>query len=63
MSYILPEDNENGQQVQSFEDFYGNYDFVLPSLDVDFELSDDLILRASYSETVTRPSYEDIKGD
>ena len=53
---------ENGQQVQSFEDFYGNYDFVLPSLDVDFELSDDLILRASYSETITRPSYEDIKG-
>ena len=53
---------ENGQTAQTFEDFYGNYDFVLPSLDVDFELSDDLILRASYSETITRPSYEDIKG-
>jgi TonB-dependent receptor len=35
----------------------GSYDYVLPNIDADIELIDDLILRASYSETLTRPAY------
>jgi TonB-dependent receptor len=42
--------------------FTGNYDFVLPSLDFDIEIVEDVILRASFSKTITRPSYNDIKG-
>lgn len=40
----------------------GNYDFLLPVIDFDIEVVDDVILRASFSKTVTRPSYGDIKG-
>ncbi|MDG0970307.1 MAG: TonB-dependent receptor [Porticoccaceae bacterium] len=42
--------------------FLGSYDFVLPSLDFDIEIVEDVILRASFSKTITRPSYNDIKG-
>ena len=42
--------------------YVGNYDMVLPSFDFDIEIVEDVILRASFSETITRPSYNDIKG-
>jgi len=35
----------------------GSYDYVLPNIDANVELIDDLIFRASYSETLTRPAY------
>ena len=35
---------------------------VLPSFDFDIEIVEDVVLRASFSETITRPSYNDIKG-
>ena len=44
------------------DSFLGNYDFVLPSLDFDIEVVEDVVLRASFSKTITRPSYGDIKG-
>jgi len=47
---------------QAFTNLKGNYDFVLPNLDLKFELTDNLVARASYSETITRPSYLDIQG-
>ena len=40
----------------------GEYDHLLPSVDFNIEVVDDVILRASYSETITRPSYSDIQG-
>jgi TonB-dependent receptor len=42
-----------------FDTYYssGSYDMVLPSLDFDIEIVDDVILRASFSKTVTRPGY------
>jgi len=40
-----------------FFDDEGSYDYILPNLDVDIEVIDDLIFRASYSETLTRPGY------
>jgi TonB-dependent receptor len=35
----------------------GNYDHVLPSIDFDIELTDDLVFRASYSESISRAAY------
>jgi TonB-dependent receptor len=40
----------------------GKYDHILPNLDVKFELSDQVVARVSYSETVTRPDFTDIQG-
>lgn len=40
----------------------GKYDHILPNLDIKFELSDQVVARASYSETVTRPDFTDIQG-
>ncbi|MDA8946163.1 TonB-dependent receptor [Luminiphilus sp.] len=37
--------------------FGGKYDFILPSLDMDIELTDDLVMRASFSQTVARAGY------
>ena len=37
--------------------FDGEYDFTLPSLDMDIELTDDIVVRASASQTIARPSY------
>jgi len=46
----------------AFDDYKGSYDLMLPNLDINVDLRDDLVLRASVSKTVTRPSYEAIKG-
>ncbi|GGD66062.1 TonB-dependent receptor [Croceicoccus mobilis] len=40
----------------------GGYDFWLPSIDFDFRPIDDVVVRASYSQTITRPSYADLQG-
>ena len=52
----------DGNPVQAFDDYTGEYSFVLPSIDIDLEIVENLILRASYSTTVTRPSFNDIQG-
>lgn len=39
------------------------YDVVLPSFDVDLEIIDDLKLRFSYSETIARAGYGDLRGN
>ncbi|MEJ2128191.1 MAG: TonB-dependent receptor [Woeseiaceae bacterium] len=54
--------DENNEVVQDFLDVTGDYDFTLPNIDFDIEPWEDIVLRASFSETITRPSYEDIKG-
>ena len=53
---------EDGSTIQGFSEIDGAYSMFLPSIDFDIELVDDLILRASYSLTVTRPVYNDLKG-
>ncbi|WNC71536.1 TonB-dependent receptor [Thalassotalea psychrophila] len=35
----------------------GDYDYVLPNIDFNIEPLEDVIVRASYSETITRPAY------
>ncbi len=40
----------------------GDYDVVLPSLDVKMDFTDSVVGRLSYGETLTRPNYGDIQG-
>lgn len=54
--------DEFGDDQQDATTLKGSYDVLLPSLDFDVELIDDLILRASYSKTITRPTYWDLRG-
>jgi TonB-dependent receptor len=56
--YITPKVDDGSAPTP----FFGNYSFLLPSLDFDIEVIDDVIIRASFSESITRPSYNDIKG-
>ena len=55
-------DPETGNVLKDFSERDGSYSMFLPSLDFDMEIMDDVILRASYSLTVTRPAYNDLKG-
>ncbi|PRO67716.1 TonB-dependent receptor [Alteromonas gracilis] len=47
---------------ETFTTLDGGYDHFLPSLDFKMEMSEDWYVRASYSETITRPGYGDIQG-
>jgi TonB-dependent receptor len=46
----------------TFTDLEGDYDAVLPNIDFRLDVTDNIVLRASYSETLTRPNYADIQG-
>ena len=54
--------DENGEAIQAFEDYTGDYSLLLPSIDMDIEVAENVIVRASYSQTATRPSFTDIQG-
>lgn len=41
---------------------HGEYDFVLPSLDVRLEPIEDVVLRASYGQSIARPGWLDMRG-
>ena len=45
-----------------FTSLNGSYDYWLPSLDFNIEVTEGVILRASYSETLGRPGWGDIQG-
>lgn len=51
-----------GNTIVGFSEIDGEYDMLLPSIDFDIEFLEDVIFRASYSLTVTRPVYNDLKG-
>ncbi|MFT5481647.1 MAG: TonB-dependent receptor [Halieaceae bacterium] len=40
-----------------------SYSVGLPSIDFDIDITDDIKLRASYSETIARSSFEDLRGN
>ena len=40
----------------------GEYDYVLPSVDLDLDVADDIKLRVSYSETIARHPYDKLAG-
>ena len=41
----------------------GDYSYTLPNIDFDIEVWDDLIFRASYSETISRPNFDNLRGN
>src|SRR5690606_17223378 len=41
----------------------GSYDYLLPNIDFDISPIDSVKLRLSYSETIGRPSYADLRPD
>ncbi len=47
---------------REFQEESGSYDHFLPSLNFNIEVTDDVILRAAYSETIGRAAYGDLKG-
>ncbi|WCL55314.1 TonB-dependent receptor [Gimibacter soli] len=47
---------------QDFTELTGSYEHWLPSIDFDVEFYDNMVFRASYSETFTRPGYNHIQG-
>lgn len=58
-------DNEFGLIFDGSQDFTtleGEYDHVLPAVDFDIEVTDDVKLRASYSQSLTRPGYNHLQG-
>ena len=60
--FVQPAVDASGDNVPEYRSFKGDYSFLLPSIDFDIEFAENVIARASFSETVTRPSYGDIKG-
>ena len=40
----------------------GGYDHLLPSIDFALDLNDDMVLRAAYGESITRPNYGQVNG-
>ena len=59
---LFQQRDEEGNIVTGFTELNGEYDMWLPSIDFDIEVMEDVIFRASYSQTVTRPVYNDLKG-
>ena len=45
-----------------FTSLSGSYNYYLPSVDWDMEVTDNVKLRASYGETIGRPGWGDIQG-
>jgi TonB-dependent receptor len=39
-----------------------SYDHLLPSIDFDIEVAEDMIVRASYSKTIARPTYNNLSA-
>lgn len=58
----VAEQNANGEAVLGFTELTGKYDHLLPNIDFNIEIIDDVLIRASYSQTIGRPSYGDIQG-
>ena len=46
----------------AFTDFNGDYTNFLPNLDISLEVTDDVVARASFGKTLSRPTYNHIRG-
>ena len=47
---------------RDFQTQAGDYDYVLPNLNFNIEVVEDVMLRAAYSQTIGRPDYVSIQG-
>jgi len=48
--------------AQGFTTLEGKYDYLLPNLDLSLEVTDAVVLRGSYGESIGRPGWGDIQG-
>lgn len=48
--------------VSTFTKLTGDYDYWLPNFDFKMDISENVVGRFSYSQTLTRPNYTDIQG-
>ncbi|RRS09187.1 TonB-dependent receptor [Pseudoalteromonas sp. J010] len=44
-------------------DYEGEYDLLLPMIDIKVDLTDDLVSRISWGQTITRPTLDDMLGN
>jgi len=47
---------------REFQTQKGKYEYILPNLNFNMEVMDDVMFRAAYSETIGRPDYKAIQG-
>lgn len=47
---------------REFQTQTGDYDYLLPNINFNIEVVEDVVLRAAYSETIGRPDYVSIQG-
>ncbi|MGB1290229.1 MAG: TonB-dependent receptor [Porticoccaceae bacterium] len=59
---LVSKKNPDGSNVTELVVDSGEYELLLPNLDLNLEIMDELVARASVSKTVTRPDFEAIKG-
>ncbi len=59
---LVAKKNPDGSNVTELVVDSGEYDLVLPNLDLNLEIMEELVARASVSKTITRPDFEAIKG-
>lgn len=48
--------------TSSFTKLTGDYDYWLPNFDLKMDITENIVGRFSYSQTLTRPNYTDIQG-
>lgn len=51
-----------GDGGRVFQTQTGTYDYFLPNINLNVDVTDDVIVRAAYSQTIGRPNYSDIQG-
>ncbi len=59
---VIPAVDASGNAIQDFTRLSGEYDVLLPNLDLKLGVTDNFVARFSYSETITRPDFVDIQG-
>ncbi|MEM9622632.1 MAG: TonB-dependent receptor, partial [Pseudomonadota bacterium] len=57
---VLDDVGGDGSPVAQAVSFSDDYDYVLPSINLRYAFTDELILRAAYYETFARPSFDDL---
>ncbi len=60
--FVTLAEDANGNPIVRETNFTGEYDVTLPSFDFDIEPWENIVLRTSISETITRPPYGAIRG-
>lgn len=51
-----------GYAVELLEQGKGRYDYLLPSVDVSFDLAEDVVMRTSYGRSLGRPLWNQLSG-